>query len=1216
MKNKYDYVLGIDVGISSVGYGLLQINEKGNIEKIIAANSRIFTPGEVAKTGASKAESRRMYRGSRRIIRRREHRVARVKSLLEKNGYIEHVSDSENFSLRTDKLNKKFNELTDRYYTNSNKTPYDIKYEGLFRKLTNDELSIILVHYAKHRGYKSNREIDDAIDEAGKVKSSINENLNLMKSKKYVSVSHMFSKDSKFSDRVRNSEDDYKMSVTREMYEEEINLILDTQIKYKLINDKFKDEYLEIWCSQRHYSKGPGGASPYGGDLIRKMVGVCKFTGEPRAAKSNFSSELFVLLSKLTNLHYKKVNDKEYKNLSVHVINQCVKKAQNSKELKYKDLIYFIQKEENSKDSITFKGLDLSKKNYIKFIKNFKINTLNLKKDNTDKIIYKNLTDNQKNEYTLQLNKMKSEQILGSLTTYHKFKKYFIEKDKDLWLEIRDDIDVLDEIATLLTYTKLDEEIISAVLESDKLDDRMTELIVGLPNCNDHLMISRSLILKLNDKMFSGKKYHEALNEILGKGETAFTDVSLEIEKFDLLPPFNIGEKIVNQRVDRSLAECRKVINAVIKKYGMPKMINVEVARDLALDRSERNKLTKMQLDRYEDNVKIKNYLVDTFPQIFPSIERISGSDLLKYKLWIEQNECCAYSQTKISIMDLFDRNIVQIDHILPYSRTYNDNYLNKTLVFSKSNQDKRNMTPYEWMGHSENWKKFENYINNLNISQAKKDNYLLVDLTIDMQRAMRNQNLNDTKYIARALVGHIHKYLNVDKVNSYSGVLTSKLRGLWGLNNLTHSLESSEYRLTKDKGDIKKNRDNHLHHAMDALVIASVTPKLEQSITKYEKYNRYLNRVTKKIIEDFIKNGDIGNEEIVIHDTGEVIKKDNLKEYVNELIVNEQLAFEKNGKSVFKYPKPYLSFSEDLIKFVFERDEGELYNYFKNTDKYSEEELNLIKPLMPSIAKNKISGKLHKETYYSIKNINFNSDEKQFYLERISLNSPTFKEEILEKMYQKDSGSKEVYLTIKSWLNGFSTGEEAFKKFGFPKNAKNNLLIKKIKVEKEYLGKGHIVNGSLVESGDMHLIGIYTSKKDNDNTLYFAGYDVLDCFNIKNNGTFNVNIWEKQNYCKSYEYQNLLNEFNEVCLLNKNQLVKITLKDKRNGICYINGFSSGKLEIKSVLGDGFDLYSCNGLQKKECSRYYLTISTIEKIEILKITVLGEIDGLSSSNNN
>ena len=225
---KYNYVLGLDIGISSVGWGLLALDENNNPYKIIDVGSRIFSPGEVEKTGDSKAKERR-----------------------------------------------------------------------------------------EKRGYKSNREESNNNDN-GKVKEAIKENTNLMEEKKYRTISEMYINDEKFKNKIKNGPDDYKLSVTNEMYLEEINKVLDSQIGFGLIDDNFKNEYLEIYNSRRHYSEGPGYyyekdangnkikvRSPYGGDLIKKMTGICSFDKKARAPKYAFSSELFVSISKLVNLKYK-----------------------------------------------------------------------------------------------------------------------------------------------------------------------------------------------------------------------------------------------------------------------------------------------------------------------------------------------------------------------------------------------------------------------------------------------------------------------------------------------------------------------------------------------------------------------------------------------------------------------------------------------------------------------------------------------------------------------------------------------------------------------------------------------------------------------------------------------------------------------------------------------------------------------------------------------
>ena len=98
----------------------------------------------------------------------------------------------------------------------------------------------------------------------------------------------------------------------------------------------------------------------------------------------------------------------------------------------------------------------------------------------------------------------------------------------------------------------------------------------------------------------------------------------------------------------------------------------------------------------------------------------------------------------------------------------------------------------------------------------------MLDKLTPEMESEYRNQNLNDTKFISKYLVSYIKANLSVPHVGSPSGSITGKLRNYWHLNGLTHSLESESYYLSNiDKQD-KKNRENHLHHAMDAIIIAA----------------------------------------------------------------------------------------------------------------------------------------------------------------------------------------------------------------------------------------------------------------------------------------------------------------------------------------------------------------------------------------------------------
>ena len=1198
MQNQKNYILGLDIGISSVGWGMLELDENNNPFKIINTGVRIFTPGEVPKTGASKALERREKRGARRIIQRREYRLDRVRLLLSNYGFLAKAPEDIMPSEREEFLTKAYESMINNYYEGTSITPYDLKVKALHEKLSDEELGIILVHYAKHRGYKSNRE-DDSVSsgENGKIKKAIEENNKIISEKKYETVTEMFTKDEKFKDRIRNSDDDYKMSVTREMYEKEIEKVLESQIKFGLIDEEFKNKYLSIWKSQRHYSKGPGyyfykedgilkkKISPYGSEtsLVARMTGVCKYDGMPRAPKSAPSAEMFVFLQNLLNLRYK--TDESYTKLTKEEIKNIIELAKSKDKVLYKDIA-----KELGLENIIFQNNQLSKDTYKKCITELK------EKFDLKEIKLTDLNDEQQKIYKDTIQKQKLNNVFGTLKTYNIFRKEFSKWNKEEWLKIKDNFKLLDEIATILTDCKLNEDIKRKVEESENIDNSYIEIIVNMPTLKDHIMLSLSAIYQVLPLMMEGKRTDEALKEIFGEV------LDFKVEKKDLLPQINIKHELTNQRVMHSLSQSRKVINSIIKKYGMPKSIKIETARELAKSRDERNKIEKQQKENYEANEKVKEYLLEHFPNVFKGKEYISSTDLLKYKLWIEQDERCAYSRERITREQLFDKNEVQIDHILPYSRTYDDSYNNKTLVFTKYNQDKKNKTPYEWFGNTEKWNQYKNFINLLKINDKKKDNYLLENLSQDKESEMRNQNLNDTKYISKYLVNFIKAYLNVEKVESFSGSITGKLRGRWGLNGLTHSIESANYYIRRNGyEEIKKNRENHLHHAMDALVIASITKSLEQKITNYEKFARYINNKTSNQLQEFMEDNNFfidGFED----ENGE-ITQDSVKKYIEEGLKSGQLKPRKNNPQyLLSYPLPYEKFKEEAILRVYERDINVLKEKLeKEIGTYTKEEINHVHPIYPSFAKPKLSGALHKET------ISGYIKERNLLTNRIDVKK--LKEKDLENIIDAKSGSKDVYETLKEWLMGFENGKEAYEANGYPINKKTGNLIKKIKLSEEYNNKGHFIKNGFVEKEDIYQIDIY--KKENGNKLYFIGYDLFDLSQIKKGKDFDIILWYGQGNAKeNMKFSELQSKYVHYLSLGRNQLINVEKNDGTEGIGYVVGFTSGLFEIKSILGDGKDLYGKNNLFVSERVRYQLTISTIKDIKKLDITMLGEIYGL------
>lgn len=1206
-----NYILGLDIGISSVGWGLLELDANNNPYKIIDVGSRIFTPGEVEKTGDSRAKERREKRGARRISRRREFRLDRVRNLLYENGYLKGNINSNIVSEKNEELSIIFDNMINNYYKEKNSNPYKLKVEALDRKLTNEELSIILVHYAKKRGYKSNRE-EASDNDSGKVLSAIKENEKIMNENNYRTISEMYIKDEKFKNKIKNSPGDYKISVTNEMYLKEINMVLNSQIKFGLITDDFKNQYLEIYNSRRSYAKGPGGNSPYGGDLIERMTGKCNFDGKPRAPKRAPSSELYVSLTKLVNLKYKK-EDNEYTRLTNEEIKEIIEKAKDKKIITYKDLAKELD------GNIEFKDLSLSKKEYGKVIEELK-KKLNISKE--ESINISNLNSNDRELFNTLYNEKLLSKTLIELKGYHALKDSIIKAySNDIWKKFKDNIELLDELALYCTNYKINEDILNKIKESENIENIFEDIhfIELLPNFKDHLMLSTDLIKKLIPLMLEGNTYDKAMN-ILGYNHS---DINGDKEKKDLLVPIYVDDTITNQRVIRSLTQTRKVINSIIKKYGMPKIINIETARELAKSRKERNEIAKNNVEKQTENEKIKNQLVEL--GLFVSTDKISSTDLLKYKLWKEQNEFCGYSMKKISIEDLFGNNIVQIDHILPYSRTYNDNYLNKTLVYTKENQEKGNRTPYEWFGKTQKWDEYEAYINNLTISQKKKDNYLLKKLDFDTKREMRDQNLNDTKYISKELSSLIKAYLNVEKVNMYPGAITSKLRARWGFNRLTHSYISKTYRLPEDmKKDINKDRDNHLHHAMDALVIASITPSLQQKITLYEKFSRYIDGLTKKTIENLnIENGKEILGEYYDDTTGE-IKDINIIEYIKKQLEEEHIYYNKHNISRLEFPLPYENFDKEAKLRVYEQDLDTLKWNLKSYNTYTKKDIESLHTLVPSIAKTKVSGKMHEETYYGIKEIGKDEDKKIYKTLRTPIEKVKRKD--LENIPDRLGGSKDIYESLVEWFGDYEVGEEVLKangnKYPVSKSDKEHKEIKKLKLYSEYKNTGHMINKSNVEKGGIYRIDVFKSKDKDDDKLYFAAYDILEIKKIntlreKNmvDDNFNIKLdYGQGKNNKIISYTDIINNYDLYCTLNKNDLIKITTKDGKESIAYVVGCSSGMLEVKSKLGDGYDIivndYNENNIFSKKRDRYTTTISTIKEIEKLSISVLGEISGV------
>ena len=188
-----NYILGLDIGIASVGWAAVALDANDEPCKILDLNARIFEAAEQPKTGASLAAPRREARGSRRRTRRCRHRMERLRHLFAREELISAENIAALFEAPAD--------------------VYRLRADGLSRRLDEGEWARVLYHIAKHRGFKSNRKGAASDADEGKVLEAFKENEALLKN--YKTVGEMMFRDEKFQTAKRNKGGSYTFCVMR-----------------------------------------------------------------------------------------------------------------------------------------------------------------------------------------------------------------------------------------------------------------------------------------------------------------------------------------------------------------------------------------------------------------------------------------------------------------------------------------------------------------------------------------------------------------------------------------------------------------------------------------------------------------------------------------------------------------------------------------------------------------------------------------------------------------------------------------------------------------------------------------------------------------------------------------------------------------------------------------------------------------------------------------
>ena len=328
-----------------------------------------------------------------------------------------------------------------------------------------------------------------------------------------------------------------------------------------------------------------------------------------------------------------------------------------------------------------------------------------------------------------------------------------------------------------------------------------------------HSNLSLKAINKLLPYLEAGDIYSDARQKA-GYG--------YEIEEVQSVEKLGMPPEIPNPIVSKALHELRRVINALIAEYGKPDIIRIEMARDLEMNTKrykENERRQKANTKANDEAVKMYCMMGDKYPHLHLS-KYPSRDDKIRYRIWKDQQELCAYSGVKINLSTLFSA-AVDIDHILPYSQSLDDSYMNKVVCLAEENRFKGQRTPIDAFS-GDKWEQISQRISRWHPSLKSKKNRFFMTAEDVQQRGFINSQLNDTRYISRVAHDYL-KQLGAD-INVTKGIMTSWLRHQWNLDNLI-----GQDRTAKDRTD-------HRHHTIDAVVTACIDRSFYKTIVTLAK--------------------------------------------------------------------------------------------------------------------------------------------------------------------------------------------------------------------------------------------------------------------------------------------------------------------------------------------------------------------------------------------
>lgn len=813
---KRQYRFAFDIGIGSCGWAVVSENETGN-RRIEDAGSRIFDSGEKADGKDRKSQERRGFRGVRRVLRRRKHRKELLKNYIR---YIQFMSDYEIRCACESPADKVL--LT--------------KVKGLDEKLSKAELLQALLHACNHRGYKdfyevtetdeaeSQEEEDEKINQAAadRLDRSFEES-HCRTISEYICQYCTIPGTDRIDYRNRFYKNENRMIIRRKHVENEVCTILKKQREwYPELTDQKIEKIMGVIFSQRDFEDGPGDASDkyrrYTGFL--ESLGYCRFYPEERRGFRNTAlGDVYAAINALSQYRYVHTDTGEAKltqeaaaKMVSYILKQgSLTRTQAAKLLKPLGIAIYGSKDVDKTLAKSFRFLKEMKK----IAEKCQVSWESLLSE-TD------LTEYEEGKTSL-LNQLGT--VCSMYQTPHR-KEEELKKLHAKWEQVHFPPAFWNALkrhkfngTSSVSYHHM-ADAIEAFLKGD---------IYGNFQWNKQK--------QLDEKQ-------ESQRERLLSAKVLMQDEDVKD----------------NPVVLRSINETRKVLNCLIRLYGSPAEIHVEVADDVARSYLERKRIQKMQRDHEKTRDAIKKKIAEI---LHCEESEVKGSQIERYKLYMEQEGKCLYSGRELDLEMVLDTqsHAYEVDHIIPYSLILDNTLANKALVCGNENQAKGQQTPLMYL----KGEKKEAFIERVKaekkrashpISNKKYDYLMLATLygkeAKEILTGWKSRNINDTRYITKYVVGLIKNHLQFAgekaRVFGIRGHITSRFRKEWLGKNTWGSEE--------------KCRTNYLNHAADAIVLANLSKMDVEIAMDYEKlrqirrhygemsiqYDHFLNHAAQRI--------------------------------------------------------------------------------------------------------------------------------------------------------------------------------------------------------------------------------------------------------------------------------------------------------------------------------------------------------------------------------